>query len=115
MSTTKLQQVNFGNIASIQYQSNVYYLYFSNLPVKRTSATGFNFTFKVPLSNSMINSDTGINSYFYNEQSNFKQELLFNDSHFIFNNLVVSLYNKYGSIASGTPINYSFTIEIEYE
>ena len=109
------QQINFSIIPTVQYKSNVYYLYFSNLPIKSTSAFGNNYTFKIPLSNSQESGTTGINSYFYNESANFKQTLEFNDSHFIFNNIVVSLYNKYGNIQNSTPINYTFSIEIEYE
>ena len=113
--TNFFQQIDFLNIATVQYRSNVFYLYFSNLPIKSTSAFGNNYTFKIPLSNMQDSGTSGINCYFYNEQSNYKQQLEFNDSHFIFNNIIVSLYNKYGNIQNSTPINYTFSIEIEYE
>jgi hypothetical protein len=97
-------------------------LYISNLPIPTSSAAGLNQTFKIPLNNqvstksvSNVIGQQSINSYYYNEETQFRQKVQIKDSNFVLDKLVVSVYDRTGSVLTNDHVSWSMTIEVEYE
>ena len=81
-------------------------------------ADGSNSTFKIPttVSKAVAKIPT-LSNIFYNEESNYKQTVYLEDKSFILNSLTLYLYDNSNNnpIKLNTQINYSFSLEIEYE
>ena len=104
------------NFSQILFSPNYYALYFSNLPIKSNSSNGEPITFKIPATVTRKIPDLNLITVFYNEQSNYIQKVICLDTHFTFDRLNVYLYDNTNTIVRiNTKINYSFSIEIEYE
>ena len=112
-----------GYVSAISYSpinfSPIYYnIYISNLPCKSHMADGSNSTFKIPttVSKAVAKIPT-LSNIFYNEESNYKQTVYLEDKTFILNSLTLYLYDNSNNnpIKLNTQINYSFSLEIEYE
>ena len=109
--------INAYSFSQIIFSPIYYSLYFSNIPVKSHNADGSNTTFKIPCTISrLVPKISTLSNIFYNEQSNYKQTIYLEDKNFILNSLNVNLYDNTNQIIKlNTNLNYSFSLEIEYE
>jgi len=104
----------FNELPKINSINNYLSIHFTNLTSSNNAANGEPITYKVPI-NSVVK-DNKINTYFYNEGTNYIQSIDIIDKHFIFTQLNINLYNENNKIIQGlTLLNWSFTIELEFE
>ena len=66
-------------------------------------------TFKIPL-----NSNAG-DVYYYFQNESFTQSVYITDPNFVFNNLTIIIYDRYGKDLNNHGLDYSFTLEVEYD
>jgi hypothetical protein len=86
-------------------------LHINNLQDQISIANGSPCSFKIPLNNTItITKNPKI--YFYQEEKNFVQKIDF-DNYIELDNLEITLMDRFGNVFNGSPLDYSFTLEIE--
>jgi len=56
-----------------------------------------------------------LTTFFFEEENQFRQNIVITDHQFVLDKLIVSMYDRTGNFLSATPIDYSFSLEVEYE
>jgi len=106
--------LTFNELPKINSINNYLSIHFTNLTSSNNSANGEPITFKIPIN--VIVQNNKMNTYFYNEGTNYIQSIDIIDKHFIFTQLNINLYNDINKIIQPlTLLNWSFTIELEFE
>jgi hypothetical protein len=114
------QNLNFPSPYKLSINTYVM-LYIQNLPISTTTASGLNGTFKIPLSNNSLVLNVSdvigtqkMNTYFY-EETQFRQKLQLTDKNFVLDKVKISLYDRTGLLLTALPLDWSFSLEVEFE
>lgn len=120
-SITGVQNLAFPNHYQLSINTYVI-LYIQNLPISTTTASGLNSTFKIPLSNnsqtlnvSQVIGNQKMNTYFYDEQTQFIQKLQLSEKNFVLDKVKISVYDRTGLLLNALPLDWSFSLEVEFD
>ena len=83
---------------------------FDNIPSVFSSSGNIRSALKIPLGTNYAN----INNYFSHRSDN-DMSLIVYDANFIFQNLQIKFYDRFGYVLSNNNVDYSFTISLVYE
>jgi len=83
---------------------------FDNIPSVFSSSGNIRSALKIPLGTNYVN----INNYFSHRSDN-DMSLIVYDANFIFQNLQIKFYDRFGYVLSNNNVDYSFTISLVYE
>ena len=83
---------------------------FENIPSIFSSSGNIRSALKIPLSTNYAN----INYYFSHRSDN-DMSLIVYDANFIFQNLQIKFYDRFGYLLSNNNVDYSFTISLVYD
>lgn len=108
-ATTSSLSYTSPNSFNINYDLYVL-MSFDNIPSVFSSSGNIRSALKIPLGTNYAN----INNYFSHRSDN-DMSLIVYDANFIFQNLQIKFYDRFGYVLSNNNVDYSFTISLVYE
>jgi len=108
-ATTSSLSYTSPNSFNINYDLYVL-MSFDNIPSIFSSSGNIRSALKIPLGTNYAN----INNYFSHRSDN-DMSLIVYDENFIFQNLQIKFYDRFGYVLSNNNVDYSFTISLVYE
>ena len=108
-ATTSSSTYTSPNSFNINYDLYVL-MSFDNIPSVFSSSGNIRSALKIPLGTNYAN----INNYFSHRSDN-DMSLIVYDANFIFQNLQIKFYDRFGYVLSNNNVDYSFTISLVYE
>lgn len=108
-ATTSSLSYTSPNSFNINYDLYVL-MSFDNIPSVFSSSGNIRSALKIPLGTNYAN----INNYFSHRSDN-DMSLIVHDANFIFQNLQIKFYDRFGYVLSNNNVDYSFTISLVYE
>ena len=108
-ATTSSLSYTSPNSFNINYDLYVL-MSFDNIPSVFSSSGNIRSALKIPLGTNYAN----INNYF-SHRSDKDMSLIVYDANFIFQNLQIKFYDRFGYVLSNNNVDYSFTISLVYE